>query len=145
MKTIQPAPLLKFALIADAIACAPLALLQVAAPDWLASQTAIPAALLTGSGTFLLLYTALLLVLATRPSVWKAMIELVIVGNVGWGLACFGLLLAAPFAPSALGAGYLILQLLAVLALAALEWRGLRASALNTQTRSDRAHLAPGR
>ncbi|SHH19115.1 hypothetical protein [Massilia sp. CF038] len=142
MKTIQPSPLLKWSLLADAIACAPLALLQVTVPDWLARQTAIPASLLTGSGAFLLLYTALLLILASRPVVWKSLIDLIIVGNLGWAIACMGLLVAGPFAATTLGGAYLVLQTLAVVALAVLEWRGLAASIASTRSRDGHARLA---
>jgi hypothetical protein len=145
MKTIQPSPLLKYALLADAVACAPLALLQVTMPDWLARHTAIPSGLLTGSGAFLLLYTALLLVLASRPVLWKSMINLIIAGNVGWAVACLDLILAGPFAHTTLGTAYLIVQLLAVLVFATLEWRGLRASAASTRNRDGQSRLVPGR
>lgn len=145
MKTIQPAPLLKIALIADAAACAPLALLQVAMPDLLAGQLAMPRALLTGTGIFLLAYTLLLIVLANSKNIWKGLIDLIIVGNVGWAVGCVALLAAAPFTPSGLGIGYLALQALAVLALAGAEFAGLKASSVKTGSDADRAGLVRGR
>lgn len=145
MKTIHPAPLLKFALIADAVACAPLALLQIAMPDFLTSHLAIPKTLLMGTGIFLLAYTLLLIVLASSKTIWKSLIDLIVVGNVGWALGCIGLLAAAPFSPSGLGIGYLILQAGAVLVLAGAEFAGLKASALSTGTNDGRGGLAQGR
>lgn len=145
MKTIHPAPLLKFALIADAAACAPLAILQIAMPDLLANQLAIPRLLLMGTGLFLLAYTLLLIVLARSQNVWASMIGLIVVGNVGWALGCIALLAAAPFTPSGLGIAYLILQAGAVLVLAGAEFAGLKASSLSTGSDDGRADLARGR
>jgi len=142
MKTIHPAPLLKFALIADAAACAPLALLQIGMPDLLANQLAIARPLLMGTGLFLLAYTVLLIALARSQHVWTAMIGLIVVGNVGWAAGCIALLVAG--APSGLGIAYLIVQAGAVLLLAGAEFAGLKAS-LNTESDDGRPALVRGR
>ncbi len=144
MKSIHPAPLLKTALLADAAASAPLGLLQVSMPHLLDGLLAMPSALLTASGVFLLGYTVLLLVLANSKSVWRVLIDVIIFGNLGWALACLALLAAAPFKPSALGVAYLLLQAGAVVLLAGWEFAGLKASAINTGKHSDRARLAQG-
>jgi hypothetical protein len=71
-------------------------------------------------------YVALLIVLASSKSVLKAMVWLVVVGNVAWAIAC--LALAALPGPSGLGLAYLIAQAVFVLVIARIEWVGLKGS-----------------
>jgi hypothetical protein len=126
MNLVRPAPLLKTALLADAGVSAAAALLQLAAAAPLAGLLKLPQPLLFESGLFLVAYVALLLVMARSARLAVPLVMLVVVGNVGWALAC--LALATLAAPAALGVAYLVLQALAVLAFAALEYRGLAAS-----------------
>lgn len=145
MIAIHPSPLLKTALIADALACAALALAQIAAPGLLQDWLGIPRALLLGSGVFLLGYTVLLLILCASKAVWKALVAGIVLGNIGWALACIGLALAAPFAPGPWGLAYLLVQAAAVLGLAGAEYAGLNASRRNTTRGDAPAALARGR
>jgi hypothetical protein len=126
MTSIYPSRFLRNALIADALACTALVVLQLSLPDLLASLLQLPSILLTCSGVFLATYVGLLIVLASSKSVWKVMVTLVVVGNVAWALGCVGL--AALAAPSGLGIGYLIAQAVFVLVIAKLEWQGLKGS-----------------
>ncbi len=126
MSSIYPTRFLRYALIADALACAVLVVLQLTMPDLLASQLHLPSMLLTGSGMFLAAYVGLLTVLASNMSVWKALVRLVVVGNVGWAIGCVALVLFA--APSGLGVAYLLAQTVFVLFIARMEWTGLKAS-----------------
>jgi hypothetical protein len=145
MQAIHPAPLLKVALIADALACAPLGLLQVALPDMLSKLLQLPAPLLTATGIFLLGYTLLLVVLASSKSVWRALVGIIVLGNVGWAAGCLALSVAAPFTISVWGTAYLAVQAVAVLALAYAEFAGLKSSTLSTGKHDGHAHLAQGR
>jgi hypothetical protein len=126
MTSIYPTRFLRYALIADALACTALVVLQLSLVELLASQLELPAILLTGSGVFLAVYVAVLIVLASSKSVLKAMVWLVVVGNVAWAIAC--LALAALPGPSGLGLAYLIAQAVFVLVIARIEWVGLKGS-----------------
>ena len=127
MTSIHPTRFLRYALIADALACTALVVLQLSLPDLLARQLQLPSVLLTGSGVFLALYVCMLIVLASSKSVWKAMVGLVVAGNVGWAAGCIALIGLA--APSGLGTAYLMAQALFVLVIARFEWIGLKGSA----------------
>lgn len=134
MTSIHPTRFLRYALIADALACAALVVLQLSLPDLLARQLQLPSILLTGSGVFLAGYVGLLIVLASSKSVWKAMVGLVVAGNVGWAAGC--LALAALLAPSGLGVAYLMAQAVFVLVIARFEWVGLKGSQVAATRRS---------
>lgn len=140
MKTIQPARMLKLALLADAAACAPLALLQIAMPQLLADQLGLPQALLTGTGIFLAIYTGMLLVLANSNAIWKSLADLIVIGNVGWAAGCIALAVAGIVQPNGLGSAYLLIQALAVLVLAGWEFKGIKVSGPAQMSRP--AHLA---
>jgi hypothetical protein len=58
MKSIYPGPLLKFALITDAVVTGAVAALQLLLPQFLADQLALPRALLLGTGALLVACTA---------------------------------------------------------------------------------------
>lgn len=128
MQVIHPSRLLKFALLADAAGSGTLAVLQLSLVDRLSNELALPHALLWESGLFLVAYVALLIGLARSSRVWSALISVVVLGNVGWAVACVGLLFSGLIAPNALGEGYLLFQALAVLGFAGLELKGLMAS-----------------
>ena len=126
MTSINPSRFLRNALIVDALACAALVVLQLSVPDMLASRLQLPSMVLTGSGVFLAAYVVLLIVLARSKAVVKAIVGLVVAGNVGWAVGC--LALAAFAEPSGLGVAYLLAQAVFVLAIAQMEWRGLQGS-----------------
>lgn len=128
MKSICPSPLLKFALITDAVVTGAVAAIQLLLPQLLADQLVLPRALLLGTGAFMVVYTALLVLLANSKVVRVAIIELVIIGNIGWAIGCVVLLAAGFVAPSGLGIAFVAIQALAVLVFAGLEFGGLRAS-----------------
>jgi uncharacterized membrane protein len=60
----------------------------------------------------------------------------VIVGNIGWAIGCVVLLAAGLVAPSGLGIAFVVIQALAVLVFAGLEFAGLRTSLPTAATRS---------
>jgi hypothetical protein len=128
MSSIYPSRFLRYALMADALACTALVVLQLALPELLASRLQLPSVLLTGSGVFLATYVGLLIVLASNKSVWKAMIGLVVAGNLAWGVGCLALAVLAN--PSGLGVAYLLAQAMFVLLIARIEWIGLKKSQL---------------
>lgn len=134
MSAIYPSRFLRVALIADALACAALVVLQMSLPELLASHLQLPAMLLTGSGVFLAAYVGLLIVLANSKSVRKAMVGLVVAGNVAWAVGC--LALASFPGPNRLGIAYLVAQAVFVLVIARIEWLGLKRSQPAAQPRA---------
>lgn len=131
MSAIYPNRFLRTALIADALACTALVVLQLSLPELLASHLQLPSILLTGSGVFLAAYVGLLIVLASSKSVWKAMVGLVVAGNVAWAVGC--LALAALAGTNGLGVAYLLMQAGFVLVIARIEWLGLKRSPVAAQ------------
>ena len=129
MKTVHPSPLLKLALLADAVIGGATGVLQLLAATALSTLLELPRALLLGTGEFLVVYALLLLGMATRARLWSALVMFVVLGNLMWGLGCMALLMTGRLAPNALGICFVLLQAVAVVALAVLEWRGLRSSA----------------
>lgn len=128
MKTIQPARLLKFALYADAAGTVALAILQLLLPSLLTELLSLPSDLLMESGIFMVGYSAMLVWLARLRRVWAVAVQFIVIGNVGWAIACLVLAETAIVSPSVPGVAYLLFQAVAVLLFAALEWAGLRAS-----------------
>ena len=118
---------LRTVFLADAASGAGTALLHLAAAGALAGWLGLPAALLSGSGMLLLLFVALAGYLSLCDPVPRPLAWALVAGNVAWVLACVGLLAGAGgFTPGLLGSGYLLVQAVAVGALAALQWAGLR-------------------
>lgn len=104
-------------------------LLQLAASDGLSRLTGLPAALLWGTGLFYIAYAATIAWMASRDPSPRALVMLVAVGNIVWGLVCIGLLAAGTWPTTALGNAWVIAQAVAVVVLGDLQWVGLRASA----------------
>ncbi len=129
MKTVVPSSLLSFALMADAVISGAVVVLQLAAPEWLSQRLLLPRALLIETGIFLVGYTLLLVLLARSSRVWSALIGIIIIGNVGWAVGCVALLVLGVLSPNALGVAFVLMQAVAVLFFAALEFKGLAASA----------------
>lgn len=128
MRSIQPSPLLRWALWADAITSGLLALLQLGDSMVLAEHLHVPRVLLVGSGIFLVGYVILLIVLARRERVLAALIGFVVLGNVAWAATCAALAAGWQLNPSTVGVAYLMLHVIGVLAFAAIEFIGLRRS-----------------
>ncbi len=111
---------------ADAASCAATGALQVAFTDALATFTGLPAALLMGTGVFLLAYAAAAAFMASRRTPPRMLIGLVIAGNFGWAVACIALLVSGMFTITALGVAWVLAQVICVVVLAELQWTGLR-------------------
>lgn len=135
MRSILPCKLLILALRADAAVSAAVAIFQLVLLDWLTEHLQLPRGLLLGTAVFLLGYALMLVALYNRRSVWRALILFVVAGNAGWALACLALLAESIVAPSGLGVAFVLVQTATVLGFAALEFSGLRQSAI--------AHSAP--
>ncbi|MBT9502975.1 MAG: hypothetical protein IV092_17145 [Burkholderiaceae bacterium] len=126
MSTLPMSPTLKVALLADAIVSGAVAAQQLAFTTPLAELTLLPAALLSGTGLFMVGYTALLLALWRAPRVLPWLIRCIVAGNVGWALACLALLAGQVVTFNAWGEALLLVQAAGVLVLAGWEGLGLR-------------------
>jgi hypothetical protein len=122
MLSIPSNNFLRIVLWADAASCLICGLLQVSFVRPLSQYLGLAAALLAGTGDFLLLYGAAVAFLATRARAPAAIIWLLVVGNIAWGLAAVGILLAGDVQPTLLGKSYILAQALTVLLLARLQY-----------------------
>lgn len=101
--------------------------LQTAAPDALSGLMGLSRPLLAGSGAFLLAYGALVGWSATRRPPLRPLVAFFALGNLGWTLACGALLAAA--GATVWGQAWIAIQGVFTLAMADLQWLGLRATA----------------
>jgi hypothetical protein len=125
---IKPSLLLRRALLADAMFSGLSALLLSFGAGALASLLALPEALLRETGLFLIAYAVLVGWLGTRPSMPKALVWIVVVGNAAWTLASIALLFSGAVSPNLPGEVFVALQAVATGVFAELQFVGLRRS-----------------
>jgi hypothetical protein len=126
---IYPSTFLSRALLADTIFSGVAAVALTLGAGALAPFLNLPEALLRESGLFLIAYTALVGWLATRSTVAKALVLLVIVGNVAWTLGSIALLFSGAVSPNLPGQVLVVAQAIATGVFAELQYIGLRKSA----------------
>lgn len=117
---------LRRVLALDALSCAGMGVLLAAAADSLAPLFGIPEGLVRGAGLLLLPVAAFMGGLASRPSPQPPLVWVVIVGNLAWVVESFVLIGQQGAAITALGTAFVGAQAAIVLALAGLEYMGLR-------------------
>lgn len=123
MRQADPSRFLSLLLWADAASAAATGILQVAAAPVLARWFGLPPALVLASGAVLLAVAVFAGALARSPRRGGV---LALVGlNAAWVLGCLDLLVAGS-AGTALGSAWLVVQAVAVGALAELEWVALK-------------------
>jgi hypothetical protein len=118
--------LLRRVLALDSASCALIGLLLCLGAAPLAGEFGLGERLLFGAGVLLLPLAAFIAWLAARPTPPAALVWLVIVGNVAWSVESFLLISAEGARITALGTAFVAGQALAVLAITALEYAGLR-------------------
>lgn len=126
MPMLPQTPFLRLALAADAAASGLMGLAFAAAPAAIGSLTALPPGLLRGAGLFLLAYAAVLAWLAMRSAVPRAMLWLLVAGNLVWAVECAALPLLGIVAPNGWGIALLAVQAVAVALFAELYVIALR-------------------
>ena len=109
---------------ADAVSCLACGALQLAAAPLLAQLLGLPQGLLVATGWVLIGVAAFAAWLARGRPASRIGVYLLVAGNAGWVLGCLELAIGSGVSP--LGIGYLLFQAVAVLALAVLEWAGVR-------------------
>ena len=125
---IHPSQFLRRALLADAVFSGIAAVVLTLDAGTLAPLLDLPEALLRETGLFLIAYTALVGWLASRSSVPKALVLLVIAGNAAWTLGSIALLFSGAVSPNLLGQVVTVAQAIATGVFAELQYVGLRKS-----------------
>ncbi len=122
--SIAPSLFLRRALLADAVAGAATGLLMATGAGVLDNLLGLPTLLLSEAGLLLLPYAALVGWLGTRARLPEAAVWAVIIGNVAWTAASFGLFVL--LAPTTLGYAFVIAQAVVVGVFAELQYIGLK-------------------
>ncbi len=117
---------LRTVLWVDAFSCVACGLLQVAFNAPMASLLGLPEPLLGYTGEFLLAFAAVVAWVSTRRPVPRTPVWFLMIGNFFWALGCVALLLGSDLNPTMLGTAYVLGQALTVVALAELQFFGLR-------------------
>ena len=117
---------LRRVLALDSASCAMIGLLLCLGAAPLSGLFGLGERLLFGAGLLLLPLAAFIAWLASRPSPPSPLVWLVIVGNVAWTAESFLLIVTESAKITALGTAFVAVQAVAVLALALLEYAGLR-------------------
>jgi uncharacterized protein YjeT (DUF2065 family) len=125
---IHPSLFLRRALLADAVFSGVGAAGFSLGAVVFASLLDLPEALLRETGLFLVAYAIFVGWLGTRQAMPKALIAIVIAGNVAWTLASIALLFSGLVEPNLLGEAAVIAQAIATGVFAELQYVGLRRS-----------------
>ncbi|MCW5649602.1 MAG: hypothetical protein KIS62_07655 [Ramlibacter sp.] len=110
----------------DAASCVAVGVPQVGLSAELAAWLHLPAALLMGTGVFLLAYAAAVLWIAARDPLPRRLVGVIVAGNLAWAVGCVALLAAGGLSPTWLGVAWVMAQALTVLVLAEVQWFALR-------------------
>ncbi|WP_369722692.1 MULTISPECIES: hypothetical protein [unclassified Bradyrhizobium] len=125
---IDASTFLRRALLADAIFSGVAALGFTLGAGAFATLFNLPEALLRETGVFLIAYTALVGWLASRGSVPKPLVLLVVIGNAAWTVGSVALLFSGAVSPNLLGEIMVVAQAIATGVFAELQYLGLRRS-----------------
>jgi hypothetical protein len=127
---IHPSLFLRRALLADAIFSGAGAVGFTLGAVVFASLLNLPEALLRETGLFLIAYAILVGWLGTRQSMPKALVAIVVAGNIAWTVASIALLFSGLVAPNLFGEAVVVAQAIATGVFAELQYMGLRRSSL---------------
>jgi hypothetical protein len=111
----------------DSLSCLAMGLLMGLGAATLAPLFGLPGSLVRGAGLALLPLAAFIFWLSTRPNPPRALVWVVILGNLGWTAESF--LTLNQSQATVLGTAFVSAQALAVLGLASLEYVGIRKAA----------------
>jgi hypothetical protein len=125
---IHASVLLRRAFLLDTVASGMMALLLTFGAGELAPLLNLPEPLLRETGLVLIAYTALVGWLATRQSMPKRLVMIVIAINAAWTVASIALLFSNAVTPNLLGQIFIAGQAIVPGALAELQYIGLRRS-----------------
>ncbi|MHB0768532.1 hypothetical protein [Bradyrhizobium sp. 5.13L] len=125
---IESSTFLRRALLADAAFSGIAALGFTFGAGAFARLFNLPETLLLETGLFLIAYGALVGWLASRASVPKLLVLLVVVGNAAWTVGSIALLISGAVSPNLAGALMVVAQAIATGVFAELQYVGLRKS-----------------
>ena len=117
---------LRYALFADAATCIACGLLLSFGGTFLQNLTGLPASLTFYAGLSLFPFAAFLVYAATRKSISKTAVWLIIALNLLWTIDSFLLLASGYVSPTAFGYVFVTLQATGVLIFAGLEFIAMR-------------------
>jgi hypothetical protein len=129
MTSIVPAPLLRQALLSDAVTSAACALLMLLGAGYLETLLGLPAILLRGAGIVLLPFAAWVWILGLRDELNRSAVWTVVAVNAAWAADSLLLLASGLVGPTAAGYAFVIGQAAVVALYAELQFIGLRRSA----------------
>lgn len=110
----------------DALSGAGTGALQLGLTGLLAQWLGLSASLLQASGIAIFAFVALAGWLALQAAPPRAALAALVVGNFAWVAGCLALAFGGAPGVTGLGMAYLVFQAVVVLALAELQWMGLR-------------------
>ena len=128
MPMVHPSPLLRQALLSDAVTSAACGLLMLLGAGPLSGLLGVPEMLLRLAGAVLLPYAALIAYLGLREQLQRPIVWAVVIGNVIWTADSLLLLMSGWVEPTRAGYAFVIAQALVVLMYAELQYMGLRRS-----------------
>jgi hypothetical protein len=126
--SFQPAPLLRYALIGDALASGATGLLLAGGAGLLTGLLGLPEQLMRYAGLFLLPYAAVVAYVGTRATVSRAAVWTIITANAIWVVESIVILVGGWVSPTPLGVAFVAAQALIVAAFAEAQFIGLRRS-----------------
>lgn len=130
MTSIRPSSLLRRVLAVDAVFSGASGIAMIVFADLLANLLQLPAELISEAGIVLVPFAAFVGFVASRSEPARFAVWIVIALNVVWVVDSIVLLFTGWVAPNAFGYAVVLAQAAGVLALADLEYMGLRRSAL---------------
>lgn len=122
----NPVALLRKVLILDAFTCVAAGLLMLLGGQALSEPLGLSPLFLQGAGLSLLPFAAYLAYVAKRPELPRTHLWIIVACNAVWVVDSLLVLATGWVQPTGLGYAFVIVQALAVLVLAELEWVGLR-------------------
>ena len=123
---IRVSNFLRFVLFADAATCVACGLLLSAGGALLQNIVGLPLGLMFYAGLSLLPFAALLIYAATRKSISKTVVWLIVGLNLLWTIDSLLLLVTSYVAPTVFGYVFVVFQAIGVAMFAYLEFIGLR-------------------
>ncbi len=119
-------PKLRFSLRFDAVVSGAFGLLALGSGGLIASLTALPSALILWAGLLAAVWSAGLLLAASRPLLPRPVLIGIVAGNLAWAVASFAILALVPISPTPLGYAFVIAQAAVVALFALMQAAGLR-------------------
>ena len=126
MSRVAVSPFLRFSLLLDAAISGLMAILLLFASGPLATLLRLPESLLFGVGVFFVPYVLVVGWMGMRKTLLRGAVWAVIACNVLWAIDCVWLLMSGMVTPNALGVAFVVVQAVAVVLFAELQYVAIR-------------------